>query len=164
MVAGPIGLTLSYYESDQAFFTAITRGKFRDIQRFLDDFTPLKFDLISLAVTASPEIIRLGDRLDSMSYIVYNHSSSSWVGTVGVDIYLSTNDYISTSDVLLDRHYFSCNLGPKERVTITVSNPPRIPWYILRGDHWIGVMLDVSDNDTSNNGSHGQDAAHINAL
>ena len=150
--------------SSQTFFAMITEGKFRDIQRFINEFTPLKFDLISLAVKASPRIIWAGDRLNSMSYVVYNHSSSSWIGNVGVNVYLSANDYISTSDILIDRHYFLHSFGPKEKVTITVTNPPRIPWNIFRGDYWIGVMLDISDNDTSNNYSQGQDATQIDAL
>ncbi len=155
---------LSCHNDSQTFFAMITENKFRHIQDYIDDFTPLKFDLISLAVKASPGTVRAGNRLNSMSYVVYNHSSSSWLGTVGVDVYLSTNDFISTSDILIDRHYFMCSLGPKEKVTITVSNPPRIPWYLFGGNYWLGVMLDISDHDTSNNFSQKQDAAHIDAL
>lgn len=155
---------LSYYNDDQTLFAAITENKLNDIQDLIDDFTPSKFDLISLKVTASPERVRAGNQLDSMSYIVYNHSTSTWIGTVGVDVYLSTNDFISTSDIFLDKHYFSYRLEPMEKVRVTVSTPPRIPWNLLRGNYWIGVILDISDNDMSNNVSHGQDAALIDTF
>ncbi|MBN2312455.1 MAG: hypothetical protein JXM79_00910 [Sedimentisphaerales bacterium] len=155
---------LSHRNNNRTYYPIITERKFSQIEKYIKERTPLKFDLMSLDVKVSPGIVRPSERFDSMSYVIYNHSSSSWIGTVGVNVYLSTNDFISTSDTLIDRHYVAINLRPKERVEVTVSDPPTIPWNIFSGDYWLGVMLDISDHDTSNNPSHGQDAAYIFAL
>ncbi|TKJ46448.1 hypothetical protein CEE34_08920, partial [Candidatus Aerophobetes bacterium Ae_b3a] len=140
----------------------ITSTKFGHIRdSFIADDTPSTFDLIPLDVNASPGTVTAGNQLSSMDYIVHNYSSASWSDTVSVTVYLSTNDNISTSDTPLQTHYFTYSFGPKSSVLVNVSSPPTIPADTSGGNYWIGVILNVSDFNTVNNDSDGQDATPI---
>ena len=146
-------------------YVRITSTEFNNIRdNFIADDTPSTFDLIPLEVTTSPSSITAGDQLSSISYLVHNYSSASWSGTVHVDLYLSTNDNISTKDTRIQSGYFTASFGPKSSVLVNVSTPPSIPKDIAAGDYWIGVILDISDNNTANNDSYGQDASPIHVV
>jgi len=143
------------------YFPRITGAKFQDIQHFISTNTPSDADLVPIEVYVSPKSAMAGNRLSSLSYVVQNYSSASWNGTVDVSVYLSTNDNISTSDTLIDEHTFTYSFEPKSWVSVDVTTPPVIPIGTGRGNYWIGVILDISDHDTSNNDSDGQTAAPI---
>ncbi len=102
-----------------------------------------------------------GDSLSGISYVVYNNSSEPWTGRVYVTVRLSSNDNISESDVLIDTHNFTYSFEPKSWATVDVSTPPVIPISTARGTHWLGVILDFADHDSSNNDSDGQAAVPI---
>ncbi|HKV08489.1 MAG TPA: trypsin-like serine protease [Thermoanaerobaculia bacterium] len=125
------------------------------------DDTPASRDLIPLNVRISPGSIRAGSQLSSMDYLVHNNSSVSWSGTVNVNVYLSSNDIISTADTFLQSHSFTWSFTPKSSVRITVSTPPTIPAASAAGSYWIGIILDATDSNVSNNYSDGQDAAPV---
>ncbi|MDX1413764.1 MAG: trypsin-like serine protease [Candidatus Promineifilaceae bacterium] len=141
----------------------LTEAKFLNIR---DDSigagTPSTFDLIPLDVTTAPTNISAGSPLSSMSFKVTNYSSASHNGSVNLTMYLSTNDIISTADTALGSTSFSYNFAPKSTVNVNVSVPPTIPAATASGTYYIGVILDIADNDTGNNASSGQDASMIN--
>jgi len=139
----------------------ITSGKFGGIGTVISDDTPSTFDLIPLDVTSSPSPITAGNQLSSMSYLVHNYSSASRSGTVDVNVYLSTNDDISTADTLIQSHSFTWSFSPKSSVRVTVSTPPTIPIDTTGGDYFLGVILNISDYNSGNNDSDGQDASPI---
>ena len=139
----------------------ITSDKFFDIRDIIANDTPSTFDLIPLSVNVSPAIITAGDRLSSMSYLVHNYSSAGMSGTIDVDVYLSSNDNITTSDTLIQTHSVITSINSKSSTTVTVSTPPTIPASISPGNYYIGVILDSADANTSNNDSDGQDASPI---
>lgn len=157
-----VHLVLSAGTSTKTWDVRITSTRFGHIR---DDWiggnTPGTFDLIPLDVQVNPGTINCGSQLSSMNYVVHNYSSASWSGTVTVKVYLSTNDNISTSDTLIQTHYFSYSFGPKSSVRVNVTTPPTIPSGLSSGTYWIGVILDISDYNTGNNDSDGQDAAQI---
>jgi len=144
-------------------YCKLTSSRFTDIRdNIIAADTPSTFDLIPLDVATSPETIVAGEQLSSMSYVVHNYSSASWSGTVYVDVYLSTNDNISTSDTLLQTRSFTYNFGPKSTATVTAtSSLPTIPSPTVTGDYWIGIILAVTDYNTGNNDSDGQEASPI---
>jgi V8-like Glu-specific endopeptidase len=138
----------------------ITSNKFGHIQTMISDDTPATFDLIPLDVNASPASIATGQTLSTFNYLVHNYSSASWSGTVNVDVYLSTNDNISTADDLIQSHSFYWSFSPKSSVRVNASGPS-IPWTKPAGSYYIGVILDISDANTGNNDTDGQDAAPL---
>jgi V8-like Glu-specific endopeptidase len=142
----------------------VNKTLFQDIGAFIGVNTPSNYDLWPLNVSLSQDSIRAGSQLSSMSYVVHNNSSASWSGTVYVDVYLSTNNNISTSDTLIDSHSFQGNFRPKSATRVNVTTPPVIPTRIpatIDGNYWIGVILNISDQNTGNNDSDGQEAAQI---
>ncbi|MFC2042682.1 trypsin-like serine protease [Chloroflexota bacterium] len=142
----------------------IIKSKFEHIREtFIADDTPATFDLIPMNVQVSPSTIKAGNQLSSMSYVVHNYSSASWSGYVNVSVYLSTDDNISSSDTLINSHYFWWDFGSKDSLTLNVTPPPSIPGD-KSGNYYIGVILDISDYNTSNNDSDGQDASAITVL
>ncbi|MFQ5526833.1 MAG: CARDB domain-containing protein [Thermoanaerobaculia bacterium] len=142
----------------------ITEGKFGNIGTFISNDTPGSVDLVPIDVRSGPTSIYGGNQLSSMDYFVHNYSSVPWSGTAGVDVYLSTNDNISTADTLLQHHTFTWSFSPKSSVRINLSTPPTIPVSMTTGDYYLGVILNISDWSTSNNDTDGQDASpiHIN--
>jgi hypothetical protein len=96
-----------------------------------------------------------------MNFLVHNYSSASRNGTVGLTIYLSTNNIISTSDTSLGSTAFLWDFGPKSSVRVNVSTPPTIPIATAAGNYWIGVILNIADANVNNNDSSGQDAGAL---
>ena len=139
----------------------ITPTKFGNIGDFIVADTPATFDLIPLDVNTAPPTAITGTQLSAMDYVVHNYSSATWSGTVTAKVYLSTNDNISTADTLIQTHYYAHSFSPKSSLHVAVPTPPTIPAGTTAGNYWIGVILDISDNDTLNNDSDGQDASSL---
>lgn len=153
---------LSNGTSSRTNFPRLTADKFNHIQgSIIADHTPSSADLVPLNVQASPAVAA-GGQLSSLSYVVHNYSSVTFEGTVSVDVYLSSNDNITTFDTLLQTRSFTGTLGPKSTLSITATDSlPEIPADVAGGNYWIGVILDIDDADASNNDTDGQDASPI---
>ncbi len=142
-------------------FCRITSSKFDDIHDdFIDEDLPSTFDLMPLDVQSTPYSITAGEQLDAMDYVVHNYSECSWGGEVDVNVYLSTNSTISSADTLIQSHYFEYYFTSKKSVIVNITPPPTIPADMPEGNYWLGVVLDVSDYNTNNNSSDGQDASY----
>ncbi len=153
---------LSNGNSNITNFPRITSDKFSTISdSIIGPNTPSSFDLIPLDITISPTAVHPGDTLSLMEYTVENYSSTPWSGTVYANVYLSTDDNISSSDTRIQQHSFTYSFDPKSAVRITVTDPPVIPTGIPGGNYYLGVILDISDYNTGNNDSDGQDASPI---
>ena len=145
----------------QTGHTRINSSKFTTIQNGIADNVPSQFDLVPLNVTAEPATINAGGQLTAMTYVIHNYSSATWSSTVNVDVYLSTNSDISTSDRLLQTRAFNGTIGPKSAVRVTASSSlPTIPSDVS-GDQWLGIILDISDADVNNNDTDGWDAVPL---
>lgn len=119
-------------------------------------------DYVPLQVRVGNTVIKRGTKPTSMNYKVYNVSSFDPANAVvDMDVYLSSNDLITTFDTKLQDHSFTWNFGPKTGVTVNVSNPPTIPAATAPGTWFLGVIVDEVDFNTSNNKSDGWDAARI---
>ena len=147
--------------------TRITSTKFSSIQSIIATATPSTLDLAALYVQAGPSTITAGNQLTSFNYLVYNNSSATVSAAVAVGFYLSTNDNISTSDLLLQNMVLHNIYYPKSTLTVTLSSDhlPVIPADVPEGDYYVGIILDIDDYNTGNNDSDGWDAApiHVNA-
>jgi V8-like Glu-specific endopeptidase len=139
----------------------ITEIKFGHISTWIADDTPSTFDLVALDVNTAPATVEAGTDLSSMDYLVHNYSSASWDGSVSVTVFLSTNSDISPADTPIQAHSFSYSFGPKSSVRVTVSTPPTIPANTTAGGYYLGVILDITDFDTNNNDTDGQDASYL---
>ncbi len=143
----------------------ITSAKFTDIKDIaIAGITPSTFDLIPLYVQTTPASIVPGNQLSSMTFLVHNYASVSHSGSVNFTMYLSPNDNITTGDVNLGSASFVYNFAPKSTALVTLTTKPTIPVSTPSGNYWIGVILNITDDDTSNNDTDGQDASPITVL
>ncbi len=149
--------------------TRMTKSKFLSIR---DTMIPAAYpktaaDYVPLAVKVSTPAggVAAGNPVLSMNYRVCNASLFDPAKkTFHTDVYLSTNDNISTADVKIQRHAFTWDFGKKSSVTVNVSAKPVIPCTTKPGTYWIGVILDEKDYNTANNDTDGWDAAKITVL
>ncbi len=142
-------------------FVRMTESMFTSVRdSFIGDDTPATVDLIPMSVQVSPGALTPGGSLSSLSYLVHNYSSVAWSGTVSVEVRLSTNNIISTSDTLLETHSFTHSFTSKSTVTINAGSIA-IPAGLSGGSYYVGVILNISDFNTSNNDSSGQEVAPL---
>ena len=154
---------LSNGNSTSTNFARLTSDKFSLIRdSFIADDVPSAVDLIPLNVDLSSSSATAGQQLSNFDYKLHNYSSTTWSGSVDVQVYLSTNDNISTSDTLLQTRVYTGTIGPKSTRTINAtSSLPTIPAGMSSGNYWVGVILDVNDFDTNNNDTDDFDAAAV---
>ena len=139
----------------------INPTKFIDLNTWIDEDHPSTYDLIPLGVTASPTNITAGEAFSSMSFVVFNNADVPWSGTTGYSIYLSTDNTISTGDTLIGTGSFEYSFSAKSRVTVHHITPAIIPVSIMGGTYYVGVIINNSDYNPSNNYSDGWDAAKV---
>ncbi len=143
-------------------FNRITSTKRSGIYSYIHGNHPYNNDLVALDCNVWPSVIEAGSEPDSVSFLIYNDASSSaYSGNVTVSLHLSTNEVISSSDYLLDTETFTVNLDSGESVRLEWNSLPEFSCFFLPGDRWVGVILDVADENSGNNSSSYDDAAPI---
>jgi V8-like Glu-specific endopeptidase len=147
--------------NEESGHTRMNEDRLDSIQGWIDANTPSAVDLLSLDTDLRPAAITAGDELAFLDFVIHNYSSQTWSGTLDFGIYMSTDNIVSTSDELLSLRSYTGSLDPKSRLTFKVDNPPAIPIATAAGAYWIGVVLNVSDYDTTNNATSGWDAASV---
>ncbi|MCB1060003.1 MAG: trypsin-like serine protease [Calditrichaeota bacterium] len=143
-------------------FNRITATKSAGIGSYVFNNGWPEWELAALGCTVSPETLMTGDSFDDLSFYVYN---GSWLadfnGNLTVRLYLSTNNIISTSDVLLSTVTFNnVHVDSGRSVELTWPSHPLIPWN-QTGTRWLGVMLMYSDTIAANNVTSYDDAARV---
>lgn len=119
------------------------------------DYTPMRVDLAS----GQSDSVREGDSV-SYHYLVYNSSNFDPDSTnVDVDVYLSTNDFISTFDTKIQDHFFTWDFNAKTSVQVNATST--VPIGQCPGDYWLGIIIDETDYNTGDNDSSGWDAQPI---
>jgi len=151
--------------SDRAYWAEYTR-QWEDWvnwcnNTFIPDARGSAFDLQALDVNAQPESIEQGGSTTLLNHLATNPTNGSKSGTWYFNVYLSTNDNISTSDTLLSTQYYSWNFGAMNSVRVNMV-PVTIPYNTPPGDYWIGVIYDAAtDGNYDNNDTDGWDAVPI---
>lgn len=119
------------------------------------DYTPMRVDLAG----GQSSIIRAGESV-SYNYLVYNTSNYNPASTsVDVDVYLSSNDFISTFDTKIQDHFFTWDFAAKSGVQVNATST--IPLDHTPGSYWLGIIIDETDYRTTDNDSSGWDAQPI---
>ena len=146
----------------QTGFARMIKAIFDIFDQNMNSRTPSQPDLIPLFVQTS-STVNAGEQIGAMTYRLLNYASTTYNGTVTVKTYLSTNDIISTNDLLINSHTVqpSGGIGPKDSTTVTLVPPPQIPLETAGGTYWIGVIVENADANSGNNIATGWDAARI---
>lgn len=146
-------------------FNRITPTKRTGIYSYIWNNHPYNNDLVALDCNVWPSLVEAGSEPDSIDFLIYNAASSStFSGNVTVSLRLSTNNVISTSDYLLDTETFFVSLDSGEYVRKRWASIPEFSCFFLPGDRWVGVILDVTDENSGNNASSYDDAAPIDLI
>ncbi|MCU1245495.1 MAG: hypothetical protein JWN02_1405, partial [Acidobacteria bacterium] len=138
----------------------ILSSEFSTLLGNINDDTPTSVDIVAMGASGSSSAAA-GSQVGAMSYVLYNNSTASVSTTYSVSIYLSTNNFISTSDRLLQTHNVTVNLGARSGIRANVSSLPVIPGDVGGGSYWLGVIVNAADANTGNNASSGDDAMPI---
>lgn len=119
------------------------------------------FDLQALDFSG-PATATAGDTLaGTATFFAANPTNGSANTTYPLDLYLSTNSNISTSDTHLGSTSFGWNFAAMSSVTVTIGSMT-IPLDTPTGDYFLGTILAASvDGDASNNDTDEWDAHPI---
>jgi hypothetical protein len=133
-------------------FNRITSNKFDAINAVIQQNTPAQFDLIPLEVSISPNSIKSGNPLESISYVLHNYSNENKSNAnVTVNVYLSADEQITASDDLIATYNYQKSFASKsseliaQTSSLPVINKPA-------GNYWIGIIIS-GDNNANNNTS-----------
>jgi len=140
--------------------TRMTATKFNAIRQRISEYTPDEVDFIPLDVNAPADITQ-GERLDHFNYLVHNYSTERYQGPCTVDVYLSTDEFITEDDTFIQRHNVNVSLNAKGSARVDLSTTPLIPDSIPAGQYYIGVIVRANDADTSNNATGEVDVSEI---
>lgn len=142
----------------------ITPDYFDDISTWLSNDTPAAFDLMALDLNHAGDAVYASGEVTELDFLLHNYSAAPYSGSVGYDIYLSTDDFISPSDIYVSSGGFPYSLGPLGSVRVNIPDTV-IPFDIPPGNYFIGVIVDFpSDFDASNNRTHGQEAEPLTVI
>ena len=119
-------------------------------------------DFYPMWVRTSSGTVTTGTPIGNFSYYCYNNSDASFNGTVWADLYLSTNDVISTSDRQLGTLGFNWGTGGRNSAFLSYDDTVVIPNdLVTQGDYYLGVIITNSDANNANNDSSGQEAMPV---
>ncbi|MEQ8768854.1 MAG: trypsin-like serine protease [Planctomycetota bacterium] len=138
----------------------LTSNKFVHVNDFISARTHNTPDLLPLDVNAGGTYFPRGGYITGVNYLTHNYSKVGRSGTVNTRVYLSTNDNISSSDTLVQSHYFNWSFGSKSSVRVNASSV-YVPTNLSPGWYYLGVIVQDSDAELGNNDSDGQDAVRV---
>ena len=145
-------------------FTGIDNGLYDGLHNMIAADKPADADWIPVQPMVWETDIPAGGPVSVWAW-VFNYSTDPGDDQLPFDVhlYLSTDDVITASDLLLgtgtlDYEPDSWHSGDKA----TFWPDPTLPVDLPLGQYWIGVIIDVVDADTSNNDSSGRHAVPIN--
>jgi hypothetical protein len=120
------------------------------------------FDLQPLNQQVGVTTVRAGGKVTGLNHLEVNATDANpGPATYTFRVYLSSNDYISTSDTLLGIYNYSWDFDPMGAVTINMFDET-IPASTPLGQYWIGVMMEPgTDANPANDNMRGWDARPI---
>jgi len=132
----------------------------------VDDFEPTargaSLDIQALEVRVTPTTITAGNATATATAQVPNPTNANpGSATYGFNMYLSTNNNISTGDILLADRQYVFDYAAMQNVNLNTGNVT-IPKNTPSGTYWVGIVLDNGiDANNGNNDSDLWDAQQI---
>lgn len=130
-----------------------------------DDFKPFargaSLDIQALECRVTPTTITAGNSTSTATCQVPNPSNNNpGSASYGFNMYLSTNNNISTGDTLLADRSYTFDYAAVQNVNLNTGNVT-IPKNTPSGTYWVGVQLDNFDANYANNETDLWDAQQI---
>ncbi len=130
--------------------TRLSGAKFDMILAAIKERVPATFNLTPLTTQLNSSSVGIDGALSRGSFLLHNYSSAAWNGAVNVKVYLSSNQIISSSDLLLGTVRYQGQLAAKDSAWVQISGLS-IPASVRGGNYWIGMILDSSDANLGDN-------------
>lgn len=128
---------------------------------FKPDARGSAFDIQALQVRVEPTTILAGEATTDATAKVPNGTNADPASaSYGFNVYLSTNDNISTGDTLLADRQYTWDYAPVQNLNLNMGNVT-IPKNTPSGTYWVGIVIDDQDSTYSNNDSDTWDATQI---
>lgn len=156
-----VGSTSNRY--DRGYYCKLWQG-FADYMNgtFIPGCRGTTFDLQALDCNAEPATIAAGSSTTLLNHLATNPTNNDPASaTYTYNVYLSTNNSISSADTLLSGQYYTWDFAPMSSVRINMVQVT-IPADTAPGNYWLGLEYDAAtDGYTSNNATNGWDAVPI---
>jgi hypothetical protein len=128
---------------------------------FKPDARGSSLDIQALKVRLEPATILAGEATTAATAQVPNPTNNDPASaTYGFNMYLSTNNNISTGDTLLAARAYTFDYAAMQNVNLNTGNVT-IPKNTPSGTYWVGIVLDDQDANYANNDSDLWDAQQI---
>ena len=139
----------------------LTYPTFEAIRTFIQEGQPKEDggNLTPFMVSAGPEWAFPGNALNPLDFILWNYSNSPLpADSYPVDIYLSTDNYITTEDTYLGTTTFEGALAANQGLRLS---PTQLFWLpeeihgteVLGGTFYIGAIVNFADANPDDNGT-----------
>ncbi|WP_169315723.1 BACON domain-containing protein [Haliscomenobacter hydrossis] len=152
---------LSHGTEDHTGYVRITNEKSQLMANFINQTTPSNIDLTPVSIEIRNPEISKGQKIDTLEFYAYNAGKTDFSGNLKYSIYLSTDDVITTSDISLGSSTFSnINIDSREKRGLRVRNIP-LPTSLKVQEYYVGIILELQDEDNENNGTSVWDVALI---
>lgn len=156
------GVVSSVAGGTDVTLTRITYEKFDAIRTFIQDGQPKEDggNLTSFFVQAGPEWNFPGQELTDMDFILWNYSDSALpYATYLVDIYLSTDNLITTADTYLGTASYEGAFDANQGVRVIPDQVLSLPEELhgsetCGGTFYIGTIVNFSDANPDDNGAN----------
>ncbi|MEQ8703553.1 MAG: trypsin-like serine protease [Phaeodactylibacter sp.] len=135
--------------------TRLTQGKVNWINNTIADHISSTPDLLPLTLFGAPGSIPAGNSLSALSVLIHNYSVAAFSGNLQLEVYLSDNEVISTSDTeIFSGSVSGFNLPARGTQEVNFTpNSIQVPSTTPLGNYFIGIRIANSDADNSNNTS-----------
>ena len=153
-------ITYGILTSSGIKFNRITAAKYDAINAVINSNTPSNFDIIPIYTNVSPKVVKSGNALDSLNFVLLNYSSINYNNAnITSKVYISSDSILTSSDELIGTYNYNINFAAKSSQIIRqTSSLPVINK--STGTYWIGIIVS-GDSDTSNNVTGRFDVAKI---
>ncbi len=132
-------------------YTRINAEKFADIQNIIEKETPAGFELSCFGLTTKSSRIQPGSKLDTIRLVLYNSGKSDFSYDLPIKVYLSKDEKISASDILVGTFNFkNLNIPSKTYITVWMINGSTQS-NIEPGNYYIGATITIDDANQVNN-------------
>jgi hypothetical protein len=138
----------------------LNEWKFNQIKNLVDNNTPNGNDLVPLRVRVTDSKVVAGAPTN-FSLLLHNYSKNSFSGNVTFNVYLSSNDIISSTDYFVGTVSTYVNISAKQTQTVSF-NATLTNIQNYSGDWaFMGVTLQNQDANTANNNTNAFDATQV---
>lgn len=143
----------------------MTSTKYNTIASIIASDIPDEPDVMPLHLSVEPGIINPSTPFNEFVFHLHNYSKSTYSGPVNIDIYLSSDTNIDTTDTKLTSYTLeSISLSSLYSGYLSPENKPVLPADLTSGLYFLGAIIDTDDANLGNNTTPPSECAAVLVL